>query len=148
VVADGAAVFLTTQYLDEADRLADRISVLDGGKLVAEGTADELKRLVSGGRIELRFADTGDLDTAARVLGGETPGGGSMTIRDENGLTLQIPSDGGVGDLKALLGHLERCGVRIEGLAVHTPDLDDVFLALTEKTGRTSRTAANPKASR
>ena len=68
LVADGTTVLLTTQYLDEADELADRIAVLDGGRIVAEGTPDELKRLVPGGHIRLRFADAAALDAAARLL--------------------------------------------------------------------------------
>ena len=123
LVAEGVTIFLTTQYLDEADRLADRIAVLDRGTLVAEGTADELKRLVPGGHISLRFNDPGELESAARALDG--------TNRDDDELTLQIPSDGGVGSLRALLDQLDHQSIEVEALTVHTPDLDDVFLALT-----------------
>ena len=123
LVAEGVTIFLTTQYLDEADRLADRIAVLDRGTLVAEGTADELKRLVPGGHISLRFTDPGELESAARALDG--------TNRDDDELTLQIPSDGGVGSLRALLDQLDHQSIEVEALTVHTPDLDDVFLALT-----------------
>jgi ABC-2 type transport system ATP-binding protein len=123
LVADGVTVFLTTQYLEEADHLADRIAVLDRGRLVAEGTAGELKRLVPGGHISLRFADAGELDAAARALGG--------VDRDDDELTLQLPSDGGVRSLQALLDRLDAESIEVDALSVHTPDLDDVFLALT-----------------
>jgi ABC-2 type transport system ATP-binding protein len=123
LVAGGVTIFLTTQYLDEADRLADRIAVLDRGKLVAEGTADELKQLAPGGHISLRFNDPTELESAARALG--------ETSRDDDNLTLQIPSDGGVRSLRALLDQLDHQSIEVETLTVHTPDLDDVFLALT-----------------
>ncbi|MGY1742523.1 MULTISPECIES: ATP-binding cassette domain-containing protein [unclassified Blastococcus] len=123
LVADGVTILLTTQYLEEADQLADRIGVLDGGRLVAEGTADELKRMVPGGSVRLEFAAPGPLHRAARVLG--VPAG------DEGALALEVPGDGGVVALKALLARLDDAGVEVAGLTVHTPDLDDVFLALT-----------------
>ncbi|MFB9876499.1 ATP-binding cassette domain-containing protein [Planobispora siamensis] len=123
LVADGTTIFLTTQYLEEADELAGRIAVLDRGRLVAEGTADELKRGVPGSHIRLRFADRHELDVAARVLHGST--------RDDEELTLRVPGDGGVRSLRALLDRLDAQSVEVEELSVHTPDLDDVFLALT-----------------
>jgi ABC-2 type transport system ATP-binding protein len=123
LVAGGVTIFLTTQYLEEADHLADRIAVLDRGKLVAEGTSAELKRLVPGGHISLQLADPADLERAARTLG--------EVSRDDEQLTLQIPSDGGVRSLRALLGRLDDESIAVEGLSVHSPDLDDVFLALT-----------------
>ena len=121
---DGVTIFLTTQYLEEADQLADRIAVLDQGRLVAEGTSAELKQLVSGGHVSLRFADAAELDLAARTLG--------MISRDEEELTLQVSSDGGVRSLHSLLDQLNRANLEPAALTVHTPDLDDVFLALTE----------------
>jgi ABC-2 type transport system ATP-binding protein len=125
LVADGVTIFLTTQYLEEADQLADRIAVLDRGRIVAEGTAAELKRLVPGGHVSLRFADAHSLDTAAEQLGG------SVQARDDEALTLQVASDGGVRSLRAVLDRLDAAAVDVEELSVHTPDLDDVFLALT-----------------
>ena len=125
VERDGVTIFLTTQYLEEADQLADRIAVLDHGTLVAQGTSAELKRLVPGGHVSLRFADAAELDLAARTLGEQH--------RDDEELTLQVPSDGGVASLRALLDRLDRAHLEPAGLTVHTPDLDDVFLALTDQ---------------
>jgi ABC-2 type transport system ATP-binding protein len=123
LVAGGVTVLLTTQYLEEADQLADRIGVLDSGRLVAEGTADELKRMVPGGHVRLQFDDAPSLREAARALGVPAP--------DDAGLALEVPGDGGVDSLKALLARLDDARVDVAGLTVHTPDLDDVFLALT-----------------
>ncbi|MGY1669704.1 ATP-binding cassette domain-containing protein [Geodermatophilus sp. SYSU D00710] len=123
LVAGGVTVLLTTQYLEEADQLADRIGVLDGGRLVAEGTADELKRLVPGASVRLRFPDAAALGRAARAL----PTG----TADPAALVLEVPGDGSVPALRALLDRLDDAGVEAADLTVHTPDLDDVFLALT-----------------
>jgi len=123
LVAEGTTIFLTTQYLEEADQLADRIAVLDQGRLVAQGTPEELKRLVPGTHVRLRFADPGDLETAERVLDGAT--------RDNQELTLRVPSDGKSRSLRELLDKLDEHTIDAEEFSVHTPDLDDVFLALT-----------------
>jgi hypothetical protein len=123
LVAGGVTVFLTTQYLEEADRLADRIALLDHGRLVAEGTPEELKRLVPGGHISLEVADLHGLESAAHALG--------EVVRDDEALTLQVPGDGGVRSLRALLDRLDGASIEVASLSVHTPDLDDVFLALT-----------------
>jgi len=123
LVAGGVTVFLTTQYLEEADQLADRIAVLDHGRLVAEGTPDELKRLVPGGRIRLQFTDASQLGRAARALG--------EASRDDEALTLEVPNDGSVAFLRTMLGRLDAESVGVAALSVDTPDLDDVFLTLT-----------------
>jgi ABC-2 type transport system ATP-binding protein len=126
LVADGMTIFLTTQYLDEADQLSDQVAVLDQGTLVAEGTPGELKRLVPGGQVWLRFPDATHLDEAARVL--------TDAIPDSENLTLRVPSDGDVKSLRALLDRLDEYAIEVEEFSVHMPDLDDVFLALTGRT--------------
>jgi ABC-2 type transport system ATP-binding protein len=126
LVAGGVTVFLTTQYLEEADQLADRVAVLDQGRLVAQGTPDELKRQIPGTHVRLRFASVSVLDAAALLFPDST--------RDEEAMTLRVPSDGGTKSLWALLGRLDEYALSAEEFSVHTPDLDDVFLALTGHT--------------
>ncbi len=123
LVAGGVTIFLTTQNLDEADQLADRIAVLDQGHLVAQGTPGELKRQVPGSHVRLTFSGVAALDAAARVLSGSTS--------DEAALTLRVPGDGAVKSLRALLERLDEHSIDVGEFSVHTPDLDDVFLALT-----------------
>jgi ABC-2 type transport system ATP-binding protein len=134
LAATGVTVLLTTQYLEEADQLADRIAVLDQGRIVAAGTADELKCLVPGGHVRLTFADTDAYEPAARVLAG--------AVRDEAALALQVASGGTVHEIRDLLAELDRLGVEADRLSVHTPELDDVFLALT---GRPTPAEATPR---
>ena len=122
-IASGVTAFLTTQYLEEADQLADRVAVLDGGRLVAAGTPAELKRRVPGGAIRLRFTDATALDAAAQAF--------PCSVRDDRELTLSVPGDGGVTSLRGVLDRLDLATVEVADLSVHTPDLDDVFLALT-----------------
>ncbi|OII65075.1 ABC transporter [Streptomyces sp. CC53] len=131
LVSDGVTVLLTTQYLEEADQLADRIAVLDGGRIAAEGTAEELKRTVPGGHLRLRFSDPAAYRSAADALRG--------AARDDEALALRIPSDGSQRELRSHLDRLDAAGVEADELTVHTPDLDDVFLALTGS-GRPTRT--------
>jgi ABC-2 type transport system ATP-binding protein len=123
LLADGVTIFLTTQYLDEADQLADKIAVLDKGRLVAQGTPDELKRQIPGTHVRFRFGSMEDLDTAARILPDST--------RDDDALTLRVPSDGGTQSVRKLLDRLDEYSLDADEFSVNTPDLDDVFLALT-----------------
>ncbi|WP_329459182.1 ATP-binding cassette domain-containing protein [Streptomyces sp. NBC_01497] len=123
LVTGGVTVFLTTQYLDEADELADRIAVLNDGRIAAEGTAEELKRHVPGGHVRLRFTDPAAYRSAADAL--------SQGTRDDEALSLRIPSGGSQRELRSVLDALDAAGVEADELTVHTPDLDDVFFALT-----------------
>ncbi|MEO3754990.1 ATP-binding cassette domain-containing protein [Streptomyces sp. B6B3] len=138
LVSGGTTVLLTTQYLDEADELADRIAVLHDGRIAAEGTAEELKRLIPGGHVRLRFADPAAYQSAASAL--------TEAARDDQALALQIPSDGSQRELRAILDRLDAESVEADELTVHTPDLDDVFFALTAnsdippQTSQTSQT--------
>jgi ABC-2 type transport system ATP-binding protein len=122
LAAEGVTILLTTQYLEEADELADRIAVLDRGRIVAEGTPEQLKRRIPGAHILLRFADAGSLDAAARAL----PEGS----RDASELVLRVPNEAGIRSLREVLTRLGD-GVAVQDLSIHTPDLDDVFFALT-----------------
>ncbi len=123
LVTGGVTVFLTTQYLEEADELADRIAVLNNGKIAAEGTADELKRLIPGGHVRLRFTDPAAYQGAATAL--------REVTRNDEALALQIPSGAGQRELRSILDWLDSAGIEADELTVHTPDLDDVFFALT-----------------
>jgi ABC-2 type transport system ATP-binding protein len=120
LVRDGTTILLTTQYLEEADRLADRIVLLDLGRIVASGTADALKTQIGGERIELRFADDVQLVKATGVLEGVA-----------NELVLNVPSDGTAAHLHHVLDVLRDNGLEPERVSSHRPTLDDVFLALT-----------------
>ncbi len=131
LVTGGVTVFLTTQYLEEADELADRIAVLNDGGIAAEGTAEELKRLVPGGHVRLRFSDPAAHRSAATAL--------REVTADDEALTLHIPSGGSQRELRSLLDGLDAAGIEADELTVHTPDLDDVFFALTGGTGRTDK---------
>jgi len=125
LVAGGVTIFLTTQQLDEADALADRIALLDHGKVVAAGTPEELKHGIPGAHVRLRFADAAGLGAAERALGG------LGAFRQEDTLTLEVPSDGGATAVRALLNRLGDTADDVGEVSVHTPDLDDVFFALT-----------------
>jgi ABC-2 type transport system ATP-binding protein len=120
----GVTIFLTTQYLDEADQLADQIALLDHGTLIAQGTPDQLKRMIPGGHIRLRFTDAGTLSQAQAVIA-------RPARADEEALTLEVPTSGSVPELRGILTRLDDHGIDVAELTVHTPDLDDVFLTLT-----------------
>jgi ABC-2 type transport system ATP-binding protein len=123
LVADGVTIFLTTQYLEEADQLAGQVAVLDQGRIVAQGTPAQLKAQVPGSHVRLRFTSASELDAAARVLPGSAP--------DNDNLTLNVPGDADTASLRALLDRLDEYAISAAEFSVHTPDLDDVFLALT-----------------
>jgi ABC-2 type transport system ATP-binding protein len=130
LASDGTTVFLTTQYLEEADQLADRVAILDRGRIVAQGTVQELKQRIPGGRIDLSFADAATQLAAAAAM--------QLPVGDD-ALTLKIPTDGNVTTLRRVLGELDDAGVDIADLAIHTPDLDDVFLTLTGEQDRSQK---------
>ncbi|MGH3463681.1 MAG: ATP-binding cassette domain-containing protein [Kribbellaceae bacterium] len=126
LVRTGTTIVLTTQYLEEADRLADRIVLLDRGRIVADGTADALKEQVGGDRLDLRFGTADDLARAASRLG---PG----ALPDTEQLLLQLPSDGSAKQLHVVLDELRDAGIEVARVSSHRPTLDDVFLTLTER---------------
>jgi ABC-2 type transport system ATP-binding protein len=125
LVDAGTTILLTTQYMEEADYLADNIVVIDGGKVIAEGSSDELKAKVGNERIAFTFASEAAVEKARTVLGG------GAEIQDDQRNTLSIANDGGVKKLNTLLQKLELNKIKVEGLSLHKPTLDDVFLSLT-----------------
>jgi ABC-2 type transport system ATP-binding protein len=133
LVADGVTIFLTTQYLEEADQLADTIAVLNGGRLVAQGTPEQLKRQVPGGSIDLQFATPAALGQAAQILS-DTP-----VTRNDDTLTLRVSGDGSAAFVQHVLGRLD--ATTVHELSLKTPDLDDVFLALTGQSDTTAPAA-------
>ena len=122
LAGEGVTVLLTTQYLEEADQLADRVALLNRGRIVAQGTPAQLKRRLPGAHVQLSFADAASLAQAARLL----PAG----TRDDAALVLRIPHEDGVRSLRDLLDGLGD-SIAVEELSIHTPDLDDVFFAFT-----------------
>ena len=137
LVADGVTILLTTQYLEEADQLADQVAVLDDGRIVAAGSPDELKRLVPGGHIRLRLPDAAAFAGATAALPDARP--------DDAALTLEVHGGTGARDLRAVLDRLDRAAVEVDELTVHTPDLDDVFLALTGAPTRPAEHEEGPR---
>jgi ABC-2 type transport system ATP-binding protein len=123
LVAGGVTILLTTQYLDEADELADQIAVLDGGRIVAEGSSEELKRRVPGRHVRLLLPTTRSVHAAVALLEG--------ALFDEEKLEVQVPTDGTVAALRHLLRVLDEADIEVDHLSIHTPDLDDVFFAVT-----------------
>lgn len=133
LVKDGATIFLTTQYLEEADQLADKIAVIDGGKVIAEGTADQLKAKVGKERLELVVSKKSSLEEAAKALLGDRNNDGRTDGQkiDHERRAISIPMEDGAKDLVKLLNKIEKAGIEIDGLSLHKPTLDDVFLELT-----------------
>ncbi len=123
LVAEGVTIFLTTQYLEEADHLADSIAVLDDGNVVAQGSAAELKRRIPGGHFRLEFADPVALQNARAAIDG--------SIEDGDKLVLEVPGDTSMATLRRLLDRLDDVRAEVEHLSIHAPDLDDVFFAVT-----------------
>jgi ABC-2 type transport system ATP-binding protein len=121
--AAGVTILLTTQNLDEADELASRIAVLDQGRIVAEGTPAELKNRIPGGHVRLHFADLHEFHSAVKLFPAAGP--------DQDQLVLQVPADDSVDSLRELLDRLHQARIPVERLSIHTPDLDDVFFAVT-----------------
>jgi ABC-2 type transport system ATP-binding protein len=123
LVSRGVTILLTTQYLDEADQLADQVAVLDNGRIVAEGTPAELKSRIPGGHIQLHFTEPQALRSAADIL--------PNASLDLNQLILQVPGAGSVASIRHVLNELDDARIDVEHLSIHTPDLDDVFFAVT-----------------
>ena len=138
LVADGVTIFLTTQYLDEADQLADYVAVLDHGRIVAEGTPAELKRRIPGGHIQLQFAEPNALRAAVGMIPNATP--------DDDQLVMQVPGDGSIASLRRVLNELHDARIDVEHLTIHTPDLDDVFFAVTGHATTGEATSSTPTA--
>jgi ABC-2 type transport system ATP-binding protein len=139
LLEQGITILLTTQYLEEADQLADRIIVIDGGKVIAEGTAAELKGKVGRDRLELTFPDAASTEHALKLLDGGT----KVTQAGENAVTMEVSDV--TTDVNHTLTTLAKAGVKVSELAVHTPTLDDVFLSLTGKAKPAEDVAKNPK---
>ena len=132
LAASGVTIFLTTQYLEEADRLADRIAVLDAGQIIAEGTAAELKRKVAAQRLDLTAASRAAFERLARHFRG------ALVHQDDMSLTLGVPTEGDAAEVRALLDQADPDRNLIAGFTVHSATLDDVFLTLTGHVKETS----------
>ncbi|MBY6411746.1 ATP-binding cassette domain-containing protein [Rhodococcus sp. BP-252] len=128
LVKDGTTILLTTQYLEEADRLADSIIVLDKGSIIARGTADQLKEQVGGERLEFVLIDPADRERAEQIL---TPIGVDTPVYDEQARRLAVSVGDGADDLTTALVQLKDAGVKVVDVGLRRPNLDDVFLTLT-----------------
>jgi ABC-2 type transport system ATP-binding protein len=125
LLASGVTVFLTTQYLEEADQLADKIAVMDGGKIIAEGTPEELKQRVGKECLELAFAHDHEFEKARRVLGEQ------VLHQNEQKSILSVAIDGSPRHIKHILDQMEQAAVEVDTLSLRKPTLDDMFLTLT-----------------
>ncbi|MFF3698140.1 ATP-binding cassette domain-containing protein [Streptomyces sp. NPDC002221] len=134
LLGEGVTIFLTTQYLEEADQLADSVAVLDGGRVVAEGAPAELKRRVAGQRLDLVFGDDAGYDEGLRLLPGR------ISTEDRARLTIGVPTDGSAAQVRSLLDEIDPQARLVSSFSVHTATLDDVFLALT---GRPAQSGQN-----
>src|ERR671915_421435 len=128
LVAAGTTILLTTQDMDEADRLADRIVVIDGGKIIAEGTSDELKQRVGSERLQITIAKTSSLEAAKKAIGKDEDDDVHFDLKKR---TFSLAARGGVSQLKQVLSRLEEAGIAVENVSFHSPTLDDVFLTFT-----------------
>lgn len=123
----GTTILLTTQYLEEADQLADSIVVIDGGKVIARGTAKELKAKIGNDRLELTFASKSDLTKSISLLGK------NIADSDDNELTIAVLIKNSNVDVRDTLDLLAKAEIKVASMAIHKPTLDDVFLSLTGK---------------
>jgi ABC-2 type transport system ATP-binding protein len=144
-VRSGATLLLTTQYLEEADKLCDNVMVIDHGRAIAEGTPDDLKRQVGGERVEVVLAERSALDLASGVLKEVT---GEPPILDEGELKLTAPASSGAKTLIEAVRRLDQAGVEMSDIGIHRATLDDVFLALTGQAATEDETAAAPEGRR
>jgi ABC-2 type transport system ATP-binding protein len=145
LVAAGTTILLTTQDMDEADHLADRIVVIDGGKIIAEGTSDELKQRVGSERLEITIAETSSsLEAARKAIEDDDEGDVHFDLKRR---TFSLAARGGVSQLKQVLSRLEEAGFAVENVSFHSPTLDDVFLTFTEHaaTKQASEEAEKPE---
>lgn len=128
--AKGTTILLTTQYLDEADKLADRIAVIDNGTVIAEGTADELKAKVGKERLEIIVDESSDFQTAVKAIEASAIQNSAMKTNEED-RTISIATDNSVTDVRQVLDQMLSANIKIDGLSLHKPTMDDVFLHLT-----------------
>ncbi len=145
LVTEGATVLLTTQYMDEADELADRITVIDTGHVIADGTADELKARVGGDLVTASPKRRADLARVTELL--TDIGSGAVRV-DENQLTVSVPVDAHVDALVRTAQRLDEAGIELSDLGVQRPSLDDVFLAITGKVGTATTAPSETKRQR